>query len=131
MTIANYTLQLDSTARVNGPNYFADRAAITVTSGGRLVTVVHPEKRSYPVEQTGTTESAIRTTGISDLYVVLGDQQQGGGWIVRAYVSPLAPFIWLGGCLMARAGFIAIGALALARIRAVRARVTALPEAAQ
>ena len=43
------------------------------------------------------TDTAIRTTGFSDLYLALGDDRGGGRWTVRAYVSPLAPFIWLGG----------------------------------
>ena len=48
-------------------------------------------------------ESAIRTDGLSDLYVVLGDARD-GAWVVRAYVNPLAPFIWLGAFLMALGG---------------------------
>jgi len=128
MNVAGYTLRLDSTERVQGPNYFADRAAITVMANGRTITVVHPEKRSYPVEQTGTTQSAIRTTGISDLYVVLGDPREGGGWVVHAFVNPLAPFIWLGGVIMALAGFIALSARIAAKVRATRSAAGVVSE---
>jgi cytochrome c-type biogenesis protein CcmF len=128
MNIAGYTLTLDSTQRVQGPNYFADRADITVSSGGRTLAIVHPEKRSYPVEQTETTESSIRTTVISDLYVVLGDQRPGGGWVVRAYVNPMAPFIWLGAVIMALAGMIAIGGRLAAWARAARSAAAGAAE---
>src|SRR6266446_2924795 len=125
MNVAGYELRLDSTERVQGPNYTADRATITVSANGRQITVIHPEKREYPVEQMATTQSSIRTTVVSDLYVVLGDPREGGGWVVRAYVNPLAPFIWLGAIVMAMAGFIAIGARIAARIRATRSEAAA------
>jgi cytochrome c-type biogenesis protein CcmF len=130
MNVAGYTLRLDGTERTQGPNYFADRADITVMAGGKTITVVHPEKRSFPVEQTGTTESSIRTTVISDLYVVLGDERPGGGWVVRAYVNPMAPFIWIGAVIMALAGFIAIGGRVAARVRAARSAAAGAAEAA-
>jgi cytochrome c-type biogenesis protein CcmF len=47
--------------------------------------------------------TAIRTTGFSDLYLALGDTRD-GAWVIRAYVSPLAPFIWFGGIFMALGG---------------------------
>jgi len=125
MNVAGYELRLDSTERVQGPNYIADRSTITVLTGGRPITVIHPEKRQYPVEQMATSNSSIRTTVVSDLYVVLGDPRDGGGWVVRAYVNPLAPFIWLGAVVMAFAGFIAISARIQARVRAARSAAAA------
>jgi len=125
MNVAAYELRLDSIERVQGPNYVADRANITVSTNGRPLTVIHPEKRQYPVEQMATSNSSIRTTVISDLYVVLSEPRDGGGWVVRAYVNPLAPFIWLGAVVMAMAGFIAIGARIAARVRAARSEAAA------
>jgi cytochrome c-type biogenesis protein CcmF len=131
MNVGSYALRLDSTEQVQGPNYTADRAAITVMSNGRVITVVHPEKRSYPVEQMVTSQSSIRTTVISDLYIVLGDSREGGGWVVRAYVNPMAPFIWLGAVVMALAGFIALGARLAAKLRAARIAAVAVAEPAE
>ncbi|HMI97611.1 MAG TPA: cytochrome c-type biogenesis CcmF C-terminal domain-containing protein, partial [Micropepsaceae bacterium] len=126
-----YTLRLDSTAQLQGPNYTADQAAITVMSNGRTITVVHPEKRSYPVEQMVTSNSSIRTTVVSDLYVVLGDSREGGGWVVRAYVNPMAPFIWLGAVVMSFAGFIALGSRLATKLRAARSAAVAVSEPAE
>jgi cytochrome c-type biogenesis protein CcmF len=131
MNVAGYTLRLDGTEQVQGPNYVADRAAITVMSDGKTITVAHPEKRSYPVEQMVTTQSSIRTTLVSDLYIVLGDSRENGGWVVRAYVNPMAPFIWIGGVIMAFAGFIALGGRLAARIRAGRAAMIGVTEPAE
>ncbi|HEY5336963.1 MAG TPA: heme lyase CcmF/NrfE family subunit [Rhizomicrobium sp.] len=103
MPIAGYTLLLENVQDVQGPNYQAERAIINVMRDGRSIAVMTPEKRVYPVEQQATTETAIRTTGFSDLYLALGDARD-GGWVLRAYVSPLAPFIWFGGAFMALGG---------------------------
>jgi cytochrome c-type biogenesis protein CcmF len=129
MAIAGYELRLDSTEQVAGPNYTADRGNITVLSGGREITRISPEKRNYPVEQMVTTQSAIRTTIFSDLYVVLGDPREGGGWVIRAYVNPLAPLIWIGAIIMGIGGFFAVGGRIAARLRARRA--AAAPAAAE
>jgi len=132
MIISGYELRLDSTEQVQGPNYTADRANLTVFSGGREITQIHPEKRNYPAEQVVTTQSAIRTTIVADLYVVLGDPREGGGWVVRAYFNPLAPFIWLGAIVIGMAGFVAVGGRIAARRRARRAAAAeAVAEAAE
>lgn len=103
MEIAGYTLRLEGVQLLQGPNYIAQHATIDVLSNGHRIAVMSPEKRAYPVEGQATADTAIRTTGFSDLYLALGDER-GGGWVVRAYVSPLAPFIWFGGAFMALGG---------------------------
>jgi cytochrome c-type biogenesis protein CcmF len=122
--LAGYSLRLDGVADVQGPNYFAKRAKIEVFRGGRAIATLAPETRSYPAEGQQATNTAIRTTGFSDLYVALGDQRQ-GRWIVRAYVNPLAPFIWFGGGLMALGGLSSLSGRLVRR----RARATALAAA--
>jgi cytochrome c-type biogenesis protein CcmF len=116
MYVGGYALRLDGVEGRQGPNYQAARADITVLSRGRTMAVMHPEKRLYPVEQQDTVETSIRTTILDDLYLALGDARENGRWIVRAYVNPLAPLIWLGGLVMAAGGFAALWS----RLRAPR-----------
>jgi cytochrome c-type biogenesis protein CcmF len=50
---------------------------------------------------------AISRRGVSDLYVVLGDEQDGAGrpaWLVRAFYNPWARLIFFGPVLMALGG---------------------------
>lgn len=103
MQIAGYTLRLEGVQMLQGPNYIAQHATVDVLSGGKTIAVMTPEKRAYPVEGQATAVTAIRTTGFSDLYLALGDARD-GAWVIRAYVSPLAPFIWFGGIFMALGG---------------------------
>ena len=71
--------------------------------GSRLVTVLEPDKRNFAVNRMTTSEAAIHTTWVSDLYAVLGEERDGGA-VIRLHHNPLAPWIWLGGALMALGG---------------------------
>jgi cytochrome c-type biogenesis protein CcmF len=108
LALSGYVLHLDDVAKAQGPNYTADRASITVTRGGAPVAVMHPEKRFFPVQQMPTSETAIHTTLLSDLYVALGDSDGKGGWTIRAYWKPLVPFIWIGAVIMAFGGAVSL-----------------------
>jgi cytochrome c-type biogenesis protein CcmF len=124
MPIAGYNLRLDGVQLLQGPNYQAEHATISVISNGHIIATMSPEKRAYPVEGQATADTAIRTTGFSDLYIALGDERD-GGWIIRAYVSPLAPFIWFGGAFMALGGLAGLWS----RLRPRRAPATKLAAA--
>lgn len=106
--IAGYVLTFERVDGVAGPNYTAARATIDVHKAGRSIAIMRPEKRFYPAEGQAISNTAIRTTGFSDLYVALGDDRGAGRWVVRALVNPLAPFIWLGGGVMALGGLAAL-----------------------
>src|SRR5581483_7365038 len=104
MSIAGYTLRFDGVKLTRGPNFTALRARVDLMSGGDAVASLDPAKRIYPTEQQETVETAIRTTGLQDLYVALDNQAGGNRWVLRAYVNPLAPFIWFGAAIMALGG---------------------------
>ncbi len=108
MTVGPYTLRFDGVTREKGPNYIADRAHIALVNDGRAQAMLLPEHRFYPAEGQDMNDTAIRTTGLRDLYLALGDDRGGGRFAMRAYVSPLAPLIWLGGLVMALGGFLSL-----------------------
>jgi cytochrome c-type biogenesis protein CcmF len=108
VSIAGYDLRLDKVESVAGPNYTADRGTVTVTRHGAPVTVMHPEKRFFTVQQMPTTFTAINTDLLSDLYVVLADGDGKGAWTLRVYQKPLVPWIWLGCGVMALGGLMSL-----------------------
>ncbi len=73
----------------------------------RLIATLHPSRRTFPVAQTTTTDTAIETNGFRDLYTVLGDERDGGA-VIRLHDNPLAPWIWLGALVMAVGGFLSL-----------------------
>ncbi len=108
MTVGPYTLRFDGVTREKGPNYIADRAHVALMDGSRVQAMLLPEHRFYPAEGQDMNDTAIRTTGLRDLYLALGDDRGAGRFAMRAYVSPLAPLIWLGGLVMALGGILSL-----------------------
>ena len=101
--LAGYEWRLDVLRDVAGPNWSARRATVTVTRDGAAVTVLEPERRFFPVGRQNTTEAAIHTNWVRDLYAVLGEERDGAA-ILRLHHNPLAPWIWLGAAVMALGG---------------------------
>ncbi|MEM9146130.1 MAG: heme lyase CcmF/NrfE family subunit, partial [Pseudomonadota bacterium] len=85
-------------------NFETEMGRFRLMRDGETVALMCPEKRLYPVQRMPTTEAAIDSSLLRDVYVVLGDRQTDGeAWAVRSYHKPLAVWIWLG-CLVMGAG---------------------------
>ena len=128
-TLAGYEWRLDRVEDAPGPNFTARRATVTVTRDGAPITVLRPEKRSFPVGRTATTEAAIHTNALRDLYAVLGDERD-GAVILRLHHNPLAPWIWFGAGIMALGGGLSLSDRRLrvgAPVRAKAGRAKAVP----
>jgi cytochrome c-type biogenesis protein CcmF len=126
MRLGALTLTLDDVATVPGPDYIAERGLIRVEKDGVLIARMAPGRRFYPVQGRATTEAAIRTNILRDLYIVIGEGQ-GGRYAVHAYINPLAPLIWIGAAIAALGGAVSL----LARRRAVLGRVALAPASAE
>jgi len=105
--LAGYRFHLDEVSDAKGPNYIAARAKISVTRNGKPETVLYPEKRLYVVQRMPMTEAAIQPGFTRDLYVSLGDQLEGGAWLVKVQHKPFVDWIWAGCVIMALGGFLA------------------------
>jgi cytochrome c-type biogenesis protein CcmF len=105
--IAGYTFTFRGVRDVTGPNYIAAQGRIVVTRGDEPVAELRPEKRIYRVQRNPMTEAAIDSGLTRDLYVALGDEVDGGAWIVRVFYKPFVDWIWFGCVLMALGGALA------------------------
>jgi len=110
LKVGAYTLTLDSVAPVEGPNYSAERGAISVIGPHGPATTMTPERRFYPANRQSTSQVAISAKGASDLYIVLGEERAGAQptWLIRAYWNPWARLIFGGPLLMAFGGLISL-----------------------
>ncbi|KUF12384.1 heme lyase CcmF/NrfE family subunit [Pseudoponticoccus marisrubri] len=106
--VGGFTLELLSVDRVQGPNYISTMGDVRLSKDGREIARLNPEKRNYPVAEMPTTEAAIDYRVMRDVYVVIGDPQEGGGWVMRTYIKPLANWIWAGSILMALGGTLSL-----------------------
>ena len=107
-TVGAYELTLDDVREVDGPNYTSTMGDVTVRRDGEFVTLVNPEKRVYPVQAMPTTEAAIDYRILRDVYVVIGDAQNDGGYTMRVYIKPLTNWIWMGCFLMSLGGVVSL-----------------------
>ncbi len=97
VVIGDYIVTYRGVETVAGPNYRAQRATLAVAENGRPAFVLYPEKRSYSGDRRMvTTEAAIHTTIFGDLYLVLAEERDGGGAVIRAFWNPLVVWIWIG-----------------------------------
>jgi cytochrome c-type biogenesis protein CcmF len=106
--IAGYTLRFDGIDKVIGPNYTEDRARFLLDRSGRPLGEITSAKRLYPVRQMPTTEAGIRTLGLSQLYVSLGDATSDGAVVVRVWWKPMVTLIWGGTLVMMLGGFVSL-----------------------
>ncbi len=106
--VTTYEIRFDSVNEVNGANYRATQGAFSVLVDGQVISRLFPEKRVYPVSRMPTTEAAMDIGFTRDVYLVIGDAQEGGGWAVRSYIKPFANWIWAGATIMALGGLLSL-----------------------
>ena len=125
VTVGGYAFRFMGVSEAPGPNYRAVRGMVEVSRDGRLVRTLYPEKRVYLAQsQMPTTEAAIATGILGDLYVSLGEPVGEGAWTMRVYHKPFVTWIWGGCLLMALGGFCALSDRRY-RVRPARAETVA------
>ncbi|WP_303977750.1 heme lyase CcmF/NrfE family subunit [Dongia mobilis] len=108
LTIGSFSYVLQGVTPARGENYIAERAHFKVMKDGAFYTDLYPERRQYMVQPMPTTEAAIESHLIGDLYAVVGEGDGKGAWTVRIYEEPLVPWIWSGCLLMVLGGIVSL-----------------------
>ena len=100
LSIGKYTLTLEQIKSANNSNYQAAIGLMTVYKEGTLVDTLLPERRFYKASEQGTTEVALRSTPLEDLYVVFaGVNQSNSKAVFHVYLNPLVSWVWIGGII--------------------------------
>jgi cytochrome c-type biogenesis protein CcmF len=105
--LGGYQWTLNDIHDAPGPNYAKRVADVTIFSDGHKIMVLHPSRRFFTAQKITTSDAAIRTNGINDIYATFAGEQDGGGEF-RFNEHPMAPEIWLGGLIMALGGGISL-----------------------
>jgi cytochrome c-type biogenesis protein CcmF len=101
LDIAHYRVTFDGVFDRSGPNYSDVVGHFTVRrASGEVVGVMEPSRRTFPARNMATTEAALMTRGVSQLYLSLGDPAKDGSVPVRLYFKPHVLLIWLGAVVM-------------------------------
>ncbi len=109
VNVAGFDLTLKGVEEgVKGPNYTAARANFTATKNGELIANLYPERRMYQTPPRQTTNAAIHTNMLGDIYAVVGDPDETGGYVTRLYYNPLVPWIFIGAGVIACGGLVSL-----------------------
>jgi cytochrome c-type biogenesis protein CcmF len=107
ITTAGWTLRFVQIMPIAGDNWTALQADMQVDRGGAPV-LIRPQSRFFASPPTTTSEAALLTRWNGQLYVVLGEEVEGGRWQMRIWWKPFVTFIWLGGIMIALGGALAL-----------------------
>ncbi len=120
VAVGGYTFKFLGVRDAAGPNYRAAVGSFELVKDGKLLRILHPEKRDYGPSSMPMTEAAIDASFTRDVYVSLGEaleaDKENGAWAVRVYFKPFVNWVW-GGCLL-----MALGGLCAASDRRYRLR---------
>ena len=109
----------DPAAGRNFISAFADVSLLTADGRGVQARLA-PERRFYPVRGDSTTEAAIRTTWLGDVFLAFNTQAPNGGYVLTLSWRPLIPWLWLGCVLMVLGGLCGLAASIRRQRRSVR-----------
>ena len=108
LEIAGYTLVHDGATRHQGPNFIQDTLEVSVRKGGVELFTLTPSKRFYTAHGSATTEASIKPLGFSQLYLSVGDTDEQGRTVLRAWWKSMVLLVWLGPILMAIGGTVSL-----------------------
>ena len=130
ISLSGYELSFDGLVQRSGPNYREAAAKFTVRDAGVPIGIMEPSKRSFAARATTTTEAALMTRGLSQLYLSLGDVSEDGSISVRLYYKPMVLLIWLGAIVMALGAALSLSDRRL-RIGVPKAAAKSVPQPAE
>ena len=105
--LSGYEFRFNGVESRVGPNYDSDYGTVSIERGGKLVALLHPEKRLFHATRQVMTEAAVDHNPLRDIYVALGEPLEHGDWALRLYYKPMMRLVWLGGALMVLGGLLA------------------------
>ncbi len=108
VTMRGYDFTFEGTTPRTGPNYRETVAHFVVRRRGEIIGILEPTKRTFVSRGTTTTEAALLTRGLSQLYVSLGEPGENGAIAVRLYHKSIVLLIWLGAMVMVLGGALSL-----------------------
>lgn len=108
MTIGDFTLEYEDFRQYEKFNRTIYAAKLGVFREGKRIDEMEAERRYYINAKQPTTEVALRSTLVEDLYVTMPGIGRGNEITLKVAVNPLLIWIWVGSFLMVIGGIFAI-----------------------
>ena len=134
LDIAHYRVTFDGTFNRAGSNYRDVVGRFTIHRlNGELIGNMQPSRRAFPDRNMATTEAALMSRGVNQLYISIGDQNKDGSVPVRLYFKPYVLMIWLGAGIMFLGGALSLSdrRLRVGAPRPAKAKFRTVPQPAE
>jgi cytochrome c-type biogenesis protein CcmF len=105
--VGGYEITLKKVFEQPGPNYAEFAGAFELKSGGTVIGTINSSKRKYDAPPQVTTAAGISPRPFGDIYVVLGNEEN-GAFSIRAYYHPFVRWIWGGALIMFLGGLVSL-----------------------
>jgi cytochrome c-type biogenesis protein CcmF len=97
LAIGSYELRCEELTEGQAPLYSWIKATMTVSKNGRDLGALVPEKRFYAASEQPTSEVALLSNPVEDLYVVFaGMTDDSRRAVIQIYLNPLVMWVWIG-----------------------------------
>ena len=106
--VGRFDVRLEGAGLRNGPDYRENFARFSVIDGGQIVGALEPGKRIFTGRTMPTSEAALLTRGLGQVYASVGDVNPQGQIAARLYWKPWVLLIWIGSVIMALGGFLSV-----------------------
>ncbi len=108
LTIKGYELKYENFSSYPTQDRYVTAATLSVYRKGKKLGTLRPEKNLYRNQEQPTTEVAIRSTLVEDLYVILVQYEEDGRATFKVLINPLIVWIWIGGFVVLAGGAIVV-----------------------
>ena len=98
--VGGYTVKYITSSAVEKTDRTEARAEVQVFRGESFLGTYYPRRDFYPSFSMASTQAAIRTTPIEDLYIIPGEFLEDGRAVFRILVNPLVMWMWVAGPLL-------------------------------
>jgi cytochrome c-type biogenesis protein CcmF len=106
--VGAYTIEYISSSFEEKTDRTEGLAEVRVYRDGNFLGTYYPRRDFYPSFNMASTQAAIRSTPVEDLYIVPGEFLDDGRAIFRVMVNPMVWWMWLAGPIMILGTLIAL-----------------------
>lgn len=111
--LGDYKIEFEKISYAAGKNFLARQGNFKLSKNGKELGELTPQLRFYPVNDQTTNEASIKHRLAGDVYLVIGNKDDGENYAIRAYYKPFIWLIWMGCVLIFAAALLKIFRLKL------------------
>ncbi|MBD22089.1 MAG: hypothetical protein CL572_00275 [Alphaproteobacteria bacterium] len=111
ISISNFKIKFMGVKMVEGPNYVSEMGEFEIYKNEKYLKSLFPERRFYNSSDRITTEAAIYSTILGDLYIAIGDKNsldKAKSWTTRIWFNPFTIWIWIGVLFLSLGGLVSL-----------------------